>query len=260
MASTSRVIGELDVAADAVHRAFGERDRQAAVREVVRAAHEAVLVGSASSNSTSAFSRSRSTRGGAASASGIANICCHSDPPSSSRVSPRRMMSSPASGKAISQPSRVAFEDARPSPPSASDRSRGPRSRCRTTRCRETTGVPRRDAGVADAADALGELPHDLRPLRRAEVEAVGDRDRPSAARRRCCAPPRPRPVCRLRTDRGSSRRGLTSRRHRQRAAGAFHADDRRVALLRAARSCSCARSCRTAPRSSASSRGSARR
>src|SRR5438132_7264179 len=37
-------------------------------------------------------------------------------------------------------------------------------------------------AGLADAADALRKLPHDLRPLRRSEVEAIGDRNRPSAA------------------------------------------------------------------------------
>src|SRR5258708_529060 len=34
---------------------------------------------------------------------------------------------------------------------------------------------PQLAAGVADAADALGELPHDLRPLRRAEVQTVRD-------------------------------------------------------------------------------------
>src|SRR6266852_9790442 len=40
------------------------------------------------------------------------------------------------------------------------------------------------NASIADAADAIGELTHDLRPFRRAEVEAVGDRDWPAAADR----------------------------------------------------------------------------
>src|SRR5207247_4958356 len=39
-----------------------------------------------------------------------------------------------------------------------------------------------RVAGVADPSNALRELPHDLRPFRRADVEAVGDGHRPSTA------------------------------------------------------------------------------
>ena len=40
-----------------------------------------------------------------------------------------------------------------------------------------------RAAGFADAADAADELAHDFRPLRIAEIEVVGDRQRPRADR-----------------------------------------------------------------------------
>jgi hypothetical protein len=38
--------------------------------------------------------------------------------------------------------------------------------------------MPELEAAVGEAADGLGELPHHRRVLGRAEVEAVGDRER----------------------------------------------------------------------------------
>ena len=127
---------------------------------------------------------------------------------------------------------------------------------------RDVAGDDRRfegAAGIADPADALRELPHDLRPLGRSEVEAVGDRDRAAAARRDVARRLGHRllaafvrieiAVDRIHVAASSPARGrfLSRERPRRRAAPA-------------AQSCSCARSCRTAPRSSASSRDSARR
>ena len=66
-------------------------------------------------------------------------------------------------------------------------------------------------AGFRDAADAADELAHDLRPLRIAEIEIVGDRERPARRPRSDCASIPPPPACRPRTDR--PRNSAASRR-----------------------------------------------
>ena len=68
-----------------------------------------------------------------------------------------------------------------------------------------------RAARVGHPADRLGELPHHLGPLRVAEVQAVGDRERRRARCRRRCAPPRRRRA--RRRGRGRARRTDPCRR-----------------------------------------------
>ena len=62
-----------------------------------------------------------------------------------------------------------------------------------------------RAARLGDALDRLDELPHDLRPLRVAEVQAVGGADRHARRRTRRCAPPRRPRASRRGADRDSS-------------------------------------------------------
>ena len=89
-----------------------------------------------------------------------------------------------------------------------------------------------RQAGLADAADALRELPHDLRPLRRSEIQTIGDRDRPSSASRDVAGRLGHRLLASLVRIEVAVER-IDVRSHRQRPAGSLHAHDSRVATLR---------------------------
>ena len=56
-------------------------------------------------------------------------------------------------------------------------------SRCTATHCRRRSGNRARAQAVADAADAADQLAHDFGPLRIAEIEIVGERQRLRADR-----------------------------------------------------------------------------
>ena len=104
--------------------------------------------------------------------------------------------------------------------------------------------------------DGFRELPHDLRPLGIAEVQAVGRADRQRRRRTRRCAPPRPRPAARPAADR--ARRSARCRRPTSPARAACPSRARRRRSRPRARSCSSAPCGRTGGRSSACWRSSA--
>ena len=113
-----------------------------------------------------------------------------------------------------------------------------------------------RAAGLGDPLDRFDELPHDLGPLRVAEVQAVRGADRHARRRTRRCARPRPPPASRRAADRGSS----SARFHRSTSPARGRALDAHDAgaHARRARACWSAPCGRTGGRPSACSRSSA--
>ena len=167
---------ELDVAADALHRALRERDGQPAAREVVRAADQAVPVEREQQVDQQLLrlevdARRRSERVGhhqllpLRAAQLVARLAEEHDIQS-------------GLGEADLAAGIVALQNAH-----HPHRGRGQDGAPLGLVVERHVAADHRRAEdvarVADAADALGELPHDLRPLRRSEVQAIGDGHRP---------------------------------------------------------------------------------
>ena len=131
---------------------------------------------SATISTCSARSRARSSAGGSP-CTRSSNWARYSEPPSSPRFSPNTTTAAPAVWK-----TRVTVFDASASSPDDAEHGRrvdGPAFGL-VVEADVAAGDRHveRAAGVADAAHGLAELPHDLGPLRVAEVEVVGAANR----------------------------------------------------------------------------------